>query len=66
MFYIFDSGGNALHRRLMIGWGQIATILAALASKCFLWSHALTAVIIMSISHDLACSFMDGSKDYHI
>lgn len=32
MFYIFDSGGNALHRKLVIGWGQIAEILAALAS----------------------------------
>lgn len=47
----------------MIGWEQIAKILAVLAFKYFLWSHALTAVIIMSISPDLACSFMDGSKD---
>lgn len=66
MFYIFDLGDNALNRRLVIVWGQIAKILAALAFKYFLWSHALTAVITMNISHDLACLFMDGSKDYLI
>lgn len=55
-----------LNRRLVIGWGQIAKILAALAFKYFLWSRALTAVITISSSHDPTCLFKDGSKDYLI